>query len=214
MIATHKDIKFESPRPGDIGLSRSNTFLGKGIRYFQRMQGEGDAPVNHSNLIASHSGGLIDVLSMVKDGHVTDYLGKEDFYVVRIGGFSCDQCADVVEYADRKWLSGSKIKRVYSWFKILRQVGDSLTGTNFFTRRSLTDNPYCSELVARSWCRVNGHIWRNAVESKAHKRKLYFESPRSITPANIWADAVDRPDVYELYKYELHESVWKLQRKN
>jgi hypothetical protein len=189
----------EYPKIGDIGCTKSNKFLGKSIRWMQKMQGEGESEVNHVFWSINYEGLFVEALNKVEKNSIECYLEEyQDVYIVRIKEeFLCqEKLFKAVNYAINKYEN-----KGYGYGKIFLQTLDTIFRTNKFTGSSFSNFPYCSELVAKSLMRKCGFLFYNGKLNR-------FLDPKSVNPANVLNDALDRPKVFEVYKYILVRA-WK-----
>jgi hypothetical protein len=196
-------MKLELPKRGDIILTRSNQFLGKSIRWFQKLQGEGNSTVNHVAW-ALNKGNIIEALNKVEINTIAGYLEDgQGVYVVRIREKFLSRTKQnmALDYAIKTYQGGD-----YGYTKIGLQMLDTIFRTNKFTGSSFTDFPYCSEMVAVSLMRKCGFLFYN-------KKLERFLDPKSVNTANIYSDGLNRKNVFQLFKYkksEINPERWEL----
>jgi hypothetical protein len=182
----------EYPKTGDIVCTRSDKFLGKSIRWFQEKQKEGESKVNHIAWSLNNKGVIIEALNKVEINNVKDYLEtNQDVYVVRIRStfLKKQKLYKALDYGINKYKG-----KFYAYGKIGLQMLDTLFRTNKFTGSSFSNFPYCSELVAKCLMRKCGFLFYN-------KKKRSFIDPKSVTPANILSDGLNRKNVFRVFKY-------------
>ena len=160
----------------DIILVRSNTLIGKLIRFFSQPIGKKPAKVNHVALMR-YNGTVIEALDRVRVTDLSDKIGQ-DVAVYRVKSLTPVQ---------REIVSTEAIAHLgqkYGYLKIVAHLLDwCLFGAYFFRRIARMPNyPICSWLVADAYKEVQ---WDFGVPMAAAE------------PDDIWVHIQNHPQDYE-----------------
>lgn len=168
--------------PGDIFLTKGDSFISRAIRFFSRRGGESRTEVNHTGLIVtagSSEAVIVEALTKVKRRTMLSYWAKDSTQVAvfRPLNVSDAQIDTIVERAE------SYVGNSYGYLKIVAHFLDwCLGGRYVFRRMAAMDNyPICSWVVAQSYADAG----------------LNFGVPAgSADPDDIWDFCVANPDKY------------------
>jgi hypothetical protein len=135
--------------PGDIVLTRGNSWLAKAIRWGERTSGEDPSVVNHAAIVVE-GGDLSSAVIVESDLRVRRVpIGKhhstDGVYVFRLPELTYDQRAFLVVEAEKL------VGKQYGYLQILAQLVDhKLFAGRIIARRLLKKSPLdiCSRLVA------------------------------------------------------------------
>lgn len=170
--------------PGDILLSRGNSWLSKAIRFFSRSFGESRTKVNHAAIIvegANFVGNaiIVEALATVKKHSIQKSYGdkNQSIAIFRPINLTDDQINLIVRKAE------GYVGKTYGFLKIFTHMLDwALNGAYVFRRFTNSGKyPICSYLVAYSFAVANKHF---GVE------------PGQATPDDIWDFVTLNKDKY------------------
>lgn len=141
---------------GDVFFSRSDTALGKLIRWAQRAPGEEKSWANHTGLFVETGGfeqaAVVEALGRVRLGPLE---GPIEVEVWRHSGLDADTRHRITTYAERQ--VGNK----YGWWKLLFHLGDRLLfkgEKKVSSLLRLEKRPICSFLVAMAYSKAGIHF--------------------------------------------------------
>lgn len=172
-------------QPGDIFLTRGNSFISRAIRFFSRSGGESRTKVNHTGLVLEEGGidsaVLVEALTKVKTRRSSVYTRskKTSVWFFRPIELPLEQQDEIVLEAKKY------IGRKYGYFKIVAHFLDWLIGGRYFFRRfaAMDRYPICSWVVAYSY----------------QKAGLSFGvEPGQAQPDDIWDYVKQHPSKYKL----------------
>jgi hypothetical protein len=174
-------------READIVLTRSNTWLGRSIRFMSTHLGDSKSQVNHCGIMVTPTL-IVEALNTVKRRPLIDAYGvpsKQLLAVYRPRNLTGEESVRVVMKAN------SYVGRTYGYLKIVAHALDwVLQGAYVFRRMAGVDKyPICSWVVAHAYGVVG---------------KYFGVAPGAATPADIWDFVTRNPDKYE--------QVWPLSR--
>ena len=164
--------------PGDVILTRSDTWISRAIRNFTSKPGE-PALVSHAGIFLCSKHVLEALFSGVKTTRFPqDFVGSE---FVIYSPTNINVCQRELLEAKAATFSA----RRYGYMKIVAQALDWATGTRFFTSKVFTWDryPYCSFVVAESYKLID---------------KDFAVPTKSTTPDDILDFVVSHPDKYRL----------------
>jgi len=171
----------------DVVLTRSETFVGKSIRFFTRRIGEGQTRVNHAGIMGTPRL-IIEALQTVVRRSLTDAYGppsKQQIAVYRPLNLTPEEQVKVMLKAN------SYVGMRYGYVKIVAQALDwALQGAYVFRRMAGMDKyPICSWVVAHAYSAAG---------------KDFGVAAGAATPDDIHDFVIKHPDKYEC--------VWPLSR--
>jgi len=179
-------------KPADIFLTRGDSWISAGIRFFSRGIGEARTRVNHAGLIVE--GGpltvavAVEARSRVLRHRLWDAYGppcRDAVAIYRARNLTDDDVKRIVARAE------DYVGRKYGVLKIAAHLADwALLGAYAFRRLAAMDKyPICSWVVAHAYAKAG---------------KNFGVAPGAAQPDDIWDFIKSPPDIYE--------EVWPLQR--
>lgn len=171
-------------QPGDIFLTKGDSFVSRAIRWFTRDKGESRTEANHVGIIvgmgSSQTAVVVEALTKVRRRTFKAYRQKStEVAVFRPTNLSNDEIRQVVERA--KGYVGAD----YGYVKLVAHFIDWCLGGVYLARRivSMDKYPICSWLVAYSY----GAVGKD------------FGVPNwAASPDDIWDFCMENPDKYRL----------------
>lgn len=173
----------------DIVFTRSNSWLGKAIRFFTRDKGEKITEVNHVGMIANDGDAVDSIIIESLRKTVKHKLseGYGDLSTIAIA-----RPLNITEEGKVKIVTKmeSYVGKTYGYVKIVLHLGDwvlkNIKGGNsnpyFFRRFAKMDNyPICSYSLAQSY---------------SADEKDFGVPPNTASPDDIWDFCVANPDKY------------------
>ena len=170
-------------QPGDIFLTRGDSFVSRAIRFFSRTGGESRTMVNHCGVIVTAGGSssaeVVEALTKVKRRRFAAYRNSDSTQVAvyRPLNATDDQLVTIVDRAV------GYVGDSYGYVKIVAHFLDwCLGGRYVFRRMAAMDNyPICSWVVAQAYADAG----------------LTFDVPAgSASPDDIWDFVTTNPDKY------------------
>lgn len=169
--------------PGDIFLTRGNSFISRAIRFFSRSGGESRTMVNHVGLVTEpgtmYDATIVEASSKVIRRKMSAYaLSKNtEIAVYRNKNLTEDQRQAICQRAD------GYVGASYGYLKIVAHFLDWLLGGRYFFRRfAFMDRyPICSWVVAYSYLDAG---------------LTFGVEPGSATPDDIWDWVYEHPEDY------------------
>lgn len=184
--------------PGDIVLTRSETLLGRVIRFFTRRIGESRTQVNHVGMIVTRgkpeNAFIVEALHKVKRHKLIDGYGRGQNIKVAIYrpiNLSNDEIKAVVLEAE------AQVGKKYGYLKLITHALDwVLLGAYVFRRLTQVKKyPICSYLVANAYAVIG---------------KDFDVEAGGATPDDIWDFVTSRSDKYKCVQpLALWEDAWK-----
>ena len=166
--------KYEKLKIGDVLLTRSDSFLGKGIRWMLKKKGD-----------------------PVKYNHVAGYIGRgnilEALKTVIIRSLLIYKTTTIKILRNENWTDSIRAlillealkyeDKTYGYAKtFILQPLDQIFRTNFFTSKlSFTDLPYCSELWAKSIYIITGERINDVLPNSCEPDDFDDDSERKET---------------------------------
>lgn len=140
-------------QPGDIFLTKGDSFVSRAIRFFSRSGGESRTQANHTGLVTAggseNSAVIVEALTKVKRRRMSSYSRSENTQVAiyRAKNISPEQIETIVARAE------GYVGDTYGYLKIAAHFGDWCLGGRYFFRRivSMDKYPICSWVVAQSY---------------------------------------------------------------
>lgn len=171
--------------PGDIFLTRGDSFVSKGIRFFTRGRGESRTEVNHVGLVTgegtAESALTVEAMTTVKQRTLGAYRDSDSTQVAvyRPINLSEFELKRVVRKAE------SYVGKSYGYGKIFAHWVDWCLGGVYFARRifRMDDYPICSWVVAQAFAEVG---------------KDFGVAAGGADPDHIWDFVTANPDKYEV----------------
>lgn len=172
-------------QPGDIFVTRGDSFISKAIRFFSRSGGESRTMVNHTGLIVtegtSASAEIVEALTKVKRRKFSAYQRSTSTQVAvfRPINVTDDQIVTIVDRAVGYVGDG------YGYLKIVAHLIDWCLGGRYVARRvvAMDNYPICSWVVAQAYADAG----------------LNFGVPAgAASPDDIWDFCLANPDKYEV----------------
>ena len=139
--------------PGDIFLSKGDSFVSRAIRYFSRSGGESRTEANHVGLVVGDgdevTAPIVEALTKVKRRTMRSYSASKNTEVAiyRPIGLTPQQIITIVNRAN------GYVGDSYGYLKIVAHFGDWCLGGRYFFRRivSMDRYPICSWVVAQAY---------------------------------------------------------------
>lgn len=171
----------EHLQTADIGLSFSDSFIGRAIRYFETKR-SGSARYSHAWLALGDltiQPEVIESLSKVTRSPVQKYYGRK-IIVYRNNKLTKAQCNEIgMKCAERA-------NHGYAWLKIPLFALDAMFKTYFFTSMfGISSFQVCSNLVAWAYEKVLGY-------------EVFGVGWRSVSPDVIDDYCMANPDIFDV----------------
>lgn len=172
-------------QPGDIFMTRGESFISKCIRFFTRSFGEKRSKVNHVGIVVQEGVIrqciIIEARSRTRKIKLISAYGppnRDKVAIYRPLNLSPDQLNIIVAEAEEQ------VGKVYGFLKIATHLLDwCLQGAYVFRRLTNSGNyPICSWLVAHAFAKAG---------------KNFGVAPGAANPDDIWDFVVENPDKYQ-----------------
>jgi hypothetical protein len=169
--------------PGDIFLTKGDSFVSRAIRFFSRTGGESRTQVNHTGLVtvggSARDAVIVEALTKVKRRTFDSYRRSvtTQVAVFRPVNVTKSQVDTIVARAD------GYVGADYGYLKIVAHFLDWCLGGRYFFRKivAMDRYPICSWVVAQAYADAG----------------LNFGVPAgSADPDDIWDFCVGNPDKY------------------
>ena len=171
-------------KPGDVFLTRGNSFLAKAIRFFSRSIGEKRTQVNHVGIVVKQgtleSCFVVEALTMVRYHRLWKQYGPpstSSVAIYRPVNLTEEELNIIVDEALEQ------VNKRYGYFKILAHLLDWFLLGAYVFRRFFKNNKYpiCSWLVAHAYSKAGKH---------------FGVDPGAAQPDDIWDFIHDNQDKY------------------
>lgn len=172
-------------QPGDIFLTRGDSFISKAIRFFSRSGGESRTVANHTGLVvypgSIYNADIVEALTTVKRRRFSVYSKAKttDVWVFRPVSLTDKELLVISERA--RGYVGKK----YGYLKIAAHFVDWCLGGRYVARRfvSMDNYPICSWVVAQAYSDA-GYTFGVAAGA--------------ASPDDIWDYVTTHPDKYKM----------------
>lgn len=170
--------------PGDIFLTRGDSFISKAIRFFSRSGGESRTMVNHVGLVTEsgsmYDATIVEALSKVKRRKMSSYATSKstEVAVYRPKNLTYEQRKAIVDRAN------GYVGASYGYIKIVAHLLDWFLGGRYFFRRiaAMDKYPICSWVVSYAYLDAG---------------LTFGVEPGSASPDDIWDWIYPRTREYE-----------------
>jgi hypothetical protein len=173
--------------PGDIFLTKGNSFVSRAIRFFSRTGGESRTQANHTGLVVGVGdhvkAPIVEALTTVKRRMMYSYSSSKNTQVAvfRPLNVSEEDMAAIVARAN------GYVGRKYGYLKLVTHLMDYFLGGRYVFRRLTNSDryPICSWVVACAYS--DGGL-------------TFGVEPGAASPDDIWDFCVSHPDKYQMIK--------------
>ena len=164
-------------KQGDIILTRGPGFISRAIRRFGHEEGQ-EALVSHAGIFISPTF-VIEALSRVKTNAFPEKFKDCEYVILSSKNLSLEQRRILA------LIASNFSARSYGYLKIVGQMVDWMTMSNWFSSRVLTWDryPYCSFLVAEAYWSIG---------------KNFGVPSKSTTPDDILDFCMAHPEKYSI----------------
>lgn len=171
--------------PGDIFVTKGDSFVSRAIRFFSRTGGESRTQVNHTGLVTvggnQATAVIVEALTKVRRRTMASYATSlnTEVAVFRPLNVSGKDLETIVARAN------GYVGRSYGYLKIAAHFGDWCLGGRYFFRRFVSSDryPICSWVVAQAYSDAGF---------------TFGVDPGAADPDDIWDYCTSNPDKYQV----------------
>ena len=171
--------------PGDVFLTKGDSFVSRAIRYFSRSGGESRTEANHTGVVvgrgSAQTATIVEALSTVKQRKMRSYYKSRKTAVAVFRPVNVDEVTVRRVVKDATDYVGAK----YGYVKIVAHFADWCLGGRYVFRKwaQMDRYPICSWVVAFAWNEGG---------------RSFGVPPEAASPDDIWDYCVAHPHEWKM----------------